>query len=62
VSIERRWCESCRSWHYFAILRRRSAKSWWSKKAREVVALFILGEIIAVGTLGLAAGALAAMR
>jgi hypothetical protein len=62
LSINRRWCEGCRSWHMYAFLQRSSRKAWWTRKAKEVVVLFVIGEMIAVGILALAGGALAAMR
>jgi hypothetical protein len=62
VSIERRWCSLHERWEIFGYLRRPSHKSWWSRKAREAFALFIIGEIIAIGALILAGGAIAAMR
>ncbi len=61
VSIDRRWCEGCVSWHLYAFVQRSARTTWWSRKAREVVILFVIGELIAIGILALAGGALAAM-
>jgi hypothetical protein len=62
VSIDHRWCEDCRSYHYFASIRRSSRTAFWSRKAKEVAILFVIGEMIAVGILALAGGVLAATR
>jgi hypothetical protein len=62
VSIDRRWCAFHEKWEMFGYLQRTSQKGWWSRKAREVLALFIVGEIIAIATLLIAGGAVAAMR
>jgi hypothetical protein len=62
VSIDRSWCEDCRSWHFFASIQRSLRQTWWTRKAKEAVVLFVIGEIIAVGILAVAGGALAAMH
>lgn len=62
VSIERRWCEGCHTWHFSAFLQRSPRKAWWTRKAKEAMVLFVIGEMIAVGILAVAGGAIAAMR
>jgi len=62
VSIERRWCTFHEKWEVFGYLRRPSSKGWWPRKMREAFTLFIVAEIIAISTLLLAGGAIAAMR
>ena len=62
VSIERRWCTFHEKWEVFGYLRRSSQKAWWTRKARQVIMLFLLGEAIAVASLLLAGGAITALR
>jgi hypothetical protein len=63
VSIEGRWCIACQKTHYFQIRRAPSRRRLHvASKARDVLALFFVGELIAFALVVLAASAIAAVR
>ncbi|MGZ5440346.1 MAG: hypothetical protein ACXW4P_03805 [Thermoanaerobaculia bacterium] len=69
LSIQKRWCAPCRTFHWFQIERQLAKRHTIARKARAVaqkargVALaIVLGELLAIATIGIGAAALAAMR
>jgi hypothetical protein len=69
LSIQKRWCVACRQFHWFQIERQlakrhtlaRKARAL-TQKARDVALLLVVGELLAITTIGIGAAALAAMR
>jgi len=63
VSIEGRWCIACQKTHYFQIRRTHSKRPLrLGAKARDLLAMFFVGELIAFALVVLAASAIAAVR
>ncbi len=63
VSIVRRWCDGHQTTHLFQVRRKPVRKQLrMTSKARDVLALFFIGEMIAFAAVALAASAIAAVR
>lgn len=63
VSIVRRWCDGHQTTHLFQVRRKPVRKRLrMTTKARDVLALFFIGEMIAFAAVAVAASAIAAVR
>jgi hypothetical protein len=69
LSIVKRWCTPCRDYHFFQVNRQVGKRHTIGRKAQQVVQkarsvalLVLIGELLALAALGMAASALASMR